>query len=192
MHGLICRSIQHFLGDTYGPMLWEHVVRLADLPPQGFEALLSYDDALTEAMLTAASTKLGKPPDALLEDFGIYLAGRESLRRLLRFGGADFVDFLYSLEELPGRVRLAVPDLLIAELVLYCPAPSQFRLEIRGGPAGCVHVMCGILQAIADDFGALALIAACDDGHMPAVQIELIEARYAVGRAFFLTHPGRP
>jgi hypothetical protein len=107
----------------------------------------------------------------------------------LRFGGADFVDFLYSLEELPGRVRLAVPDLLIADMVLCHPAPGQFRLEIRGGPPCFVHVMCGILQAIADDFGALALIATADTGHAPSVQIDLIEASYAAGRDFLLTLP---
>ncbi len=187
MHGLINRSIQHYLRDTYGLALWEVLVAAADLPAQGFEALQTYDDRLTEAMVLAASTRLAKPRDALLEDFGIYLAGREGLRRLLRFGGADFVDFLYSLEELPGRVRLAVPDLLIADMVLRHSAPGQFRLEICGGPTGFVHVMGGVLHAMADDFGALAVIAATDAGGTASVQINLIEASYAAGRAFQLT-----
>lgn len=191
MHGLINRSIQHFLRDTYGSALWQRVVAAADLPPQGFEALQTYDDRLTEAMILAASARLAKPRDALLEDFGIYLAGREGLRRLLRFGGADFVDFLYSLEELPGRVRLAVPDLLIADMVLRHAAPGQFRLEVCDGPSGFVHVMCGVLQAMADDFGALAVIATTDAGGAASVQIDLIEASYAAGRAFQLTpHEG--
>jgi hypothetical protein len=188
VHGLINRSIQHFLRDTYGLALWEAVVVAADLPAQGFEALQSYDDRMTEAMVLAASARLAKPRDALLEDYGIYLAGREGLRRLLRFGGADFVDFLYSLEELPGRVRLAVPDLLIADMVLRQTAPGQFRLEILGGPTGFVHVMCGVLQAMADDFGALAVIGVTEaEGGAAAVQIDLIEASYAAGRAFQLT-----
>jgi len=191
VHGLINRSIQNFLRDTYGAELWGAVAQAADLPPQGFEALLSYDDGLTHGMVDAASVRLGKPRDALLEDFGIYLARREGLRRLLRFGGADFVDFLYSLEELPGRVRLAVPDLVIADMVLRHPAPGQFRLEIRGGPAGFVQVICGILQAIADDFGTLALIATVDTARAPSVQIDLIEVRYAAGRDFLLTLPDR-
>lgn len=189
MHGLINRSIQHFLRDTYGSALWDAVVHTADLPPQGFEALLTYDDEVTDAMVLAASARLGKPRDALLEDYGIYLARREGLRRLLRFGGADFVDFLYSLEELPGRIRLAVPDLVITDMALCHPSPGQFRLDIRDGPQGFVHVMSGVLQAIADDFGALALIAASDGGGAPSVQIDLIEASYAAGRNFVLILP---
>lgn len=187
MHGLVNRSLQLFLRDTYGPALWEKVVATADLPPKGFEALLSYDDRLTEAMILAASAWLSKPIDALLEDFGIYLAGREGLRRLLRFGGADFVDFLYSLEELPGRVRLAVPDLLIPDMVLRHAATGQFQLEICGGPSGFVHVMCGILQAMADDFGALAVIATAEAGGVALVRIDLIEEGYTAGRAFQIT-----
>lgn len=189
MHGLVNRSFQNFLKDTYGALVWEAVVALADLPPQGFEALLSYDEGLTDAMIAAAARRLGKPSDALLEDFGIYLAGREGLRRLLRFGGADFVDFLYSLEELPGRVRLAVPDLILADVTLSHGPPARFVVAFRGGHPCLVHVMCGILQAMADDFGALALIAA--SGDTASLQVDLIEESYAVPRDFVLTLPDR-
>ncbi len=188
MHGLINRAIQNFLCDTYGHPIWQRVVQAAELPPQGFEALLIYEDALTEAMVRAASEALGKPRDALLEDFGIYLAGREGLRRLLRFGGADFVDFLYSLEELPGRIRLAVPDIALPEIALHHPAADHFRVEVQGGHREVAHVLCGILQAMADDFGALALIGA-DDAPSSFVRVELVEACYAVGRDFLLTLP---
>ena len=187
MHGLINRAVQGFITDTYGPRVWDGIVQAADLPPRGFEALLLYEDALTDRMIAAASGALGKPRDAFLEDFGIYLAGREGLRRLLRFGGADFVDFLYSLEELPGRVRLAVPDLVLPDLSLTHVPPGRFRLAVEGGHACFVHVMCGVLQAMADDFGALALIATSGAG--PALQIDLVETDYAAGRGFLLTVP---
>lgn len=189
MHGLVNRSFQNFLRDTYGALLWDAVVVAAELPPQGFEALLTYDEALTETMVAAASARLGKPADALFEDFGIYLAGRERLRRLLRFGGADFVDFLYSLEELPGRVRLALPDLVLADVTLSHAPPSRFVLSFRGGHPWLVHLMCGILQAMADDFGALALIVATGDG--ASLQVDLAEASYNVPRDFVLTLPDR-
>lgn len=185
MHGLVNRSIQNFLRDTYGTRLWTDIAQAANLPPQGFEALLDYDDALTDAMIAAASARLGKPRDALLEDFGIYLAGREGLRRLLRFGGADFVDFLHSLEELAGRVTLAVSDLVLPDILLSHPRPGRFRLDFDAGHPCFVHIMCGVLQAMADDYGALAVIAAVAGG----VQIDLIEARYAAGRDFALALP---
>ncbi len=187
MHGLVNRAFQGFLRDTYGASLWEDVALAGDLPLQGFEALLSYDDAATERMMVLAAERLDKPRAALLEDFGIYLAGREGLRRLLRFGGADFVDFLYSLEELPGRVRLAVPDLILPEITLTHFATGSFHVGFRDSHPCFAKVMCGVLQAMADDYGALAVIALHEDGQ--AVQVDLFETAYASGRDFLLTQP---
>ena len=100
MHGLINRSIQSFLRDTYGEDVWQRVVRLAGLDFESFQAMLFYDDKLTHATLAAASGLLQRPAEALLEDVGTYLVSHpnlESLRRLMRFGGVTFEDFLHSL-----------------------------------------------------------------------------------------------
>ena len=87
MHGLINRSLQSFLRDTYGIGLWSSVADEAGVPTEGFEAMLTYEDALTDRVLACAATALAKPREALLEDLGMFLVSLEPLRRLLRFGG---------------------------------------------------------------------------------------------------------
>ena len=57
MHGLVNRSLQCFLRDTYGAPLWDRLAEGVGVGPQGFEAMLVYDDGLTDAnhkMLTDA------------------------------------------------------------------------------------------------------------------------------------------
>lgn len=189
MHGLVNRSIQGFLRDTYGTDLWSAVAAEAGIDASGFEALMDYDDALTDAVLVAAARRLDKPGDAILEDVGIYLAGREPLRRLLRFGGVDYVDFLHSLDELPERVRLAVPELDMPDLALAPAGPGRFTLLCRGRHSGFAAVLAGVLRAMADDYGALAVIEAPGAGGPPAVTIELLQARFASGRRFDLARP---
>ena len=127
MHGLINRSIQCFLRDTYGDRIWVEVSDAAGLRFDGFEAMLTYEDALTGAVLSAAAQRLGRPRDGVLEDLGTYLVSHpnlEALRRLLRFGGVNFVDFLNSLEDLPEHGRLGLPDLellhLLQRQLLFC------------------------------------------------------------------------
>ena len=61
MHGLVNRSIQCFLLDTYGERLWARIADGLDLEPSGFEAMLSYDDALTQQVLDSATELLDKP-----------------------------------------------------------------------------------------------------------------------------------
>ena len=190
MHGLINRSIQCFLRDTYGHGLWLAVARRAGVGPEGFEAMLTYDNAVTEAVLAAVAAELARPRETVLEDLGTYLVSHpnvEGLRRLLRFGGAGFVDFLHSLEDLPDRTRLALPDLDMPGLDLEDQGKGRFRLLCRGMIPGVGHVAVGLLRAMADDYGALVLLEHDGDAAgAEVISIELLDGAYAAGRRFDL------
>ncbi|MEZ5779277.1 MAG: heme NO-binding domain-containing protein [Paracoccaceae bacterium] len=190
MHGLVNRSIQRFIRDTYGKEAWDAVAAEAGVASEGFEALLSYENALTDAVIDSASKRFAKPRGELLEDLGIHLAGIEALRRLLRFGGVDFADFILSLDELPDRARLAVPELDLPEVSVHPVGGGRFRVICRGDNPGYGPVFAGILRAIADDYGALALIDLdAPAGRVEAISVELLDARFATGRQFHLARP---
>jgi hypothetical protein len=190
MHGLINRSIEGFLRDTYGSELWLDVARDAGLGFDSFEAMLSYDDRLTERVVAVASARLGRPRDALLEDLGTFLVShpsQERLRRLLRFGGVSFIDFLHSLDDLPGRGRLALPDLELPTLRLRGVSPERFELRCEAGLPGAGHVIVGLLRAMADDYGALVLLEHQGaDAAGETVLVHLLDTRFAAGRRFDL------
>lgn len=193
MHGLVNRAIQCFVRDTYGEETWRSVARRARLGFDSFEAMFVYADDLTSAVLLAATEELAKPRDVLLVDLGTYLVSHpnlEPLRRLLRFGGASFTDFLHSLDDLPDRARLAVPDLDLPSMQLTDHGGGCFSLLCGPGQRGFGHVMVGILTALADDYGALAVVdhaGAAEEGEF--LRIELLEAAFAEGREFDLA-PG--
>ncbi len=190
MHGLINRSLQAFLRDTYGAALWAEVAEAAGVGAHGFEAMLIYDDALTDAVLGEAARVLAKPREALLEDLGMFLVSLEPLRRLLRFGGVSYVDFLHSIDELPDRARLAVDDIGLPDLMLAPRGPAAFVLVVGPGHPGFVPVFAGVLRAMADDYGAFALVDIADAGSEPdTIRIELLEAQFASGRSFDLARP---
>jgi hypothetical protein len=126
----------------------------------------------------------------VLEDLGTYLVSHphlEALRRLLRFGGVDFLDFLQSLDDLPGRSHMAVPDLDLPQLELIDEGGDHFTLICSGGPAGFGHVMVGILRAMADDYGALALLDHTgSERGCERIQVHLLDHAFAQGRRFDL------
>lgn len=190
MHGLINRAIQCFVQDTYGAETWAAVTRDAGLGFDSFEAMLTYDPRLTDTVVAATARLLVRPRESVLEDLGTYLVSHpnvEALRRLLRFGGVTFVDFLHSLEDLPGRARLAVPDLDLPNLELADAADGAFTLCCRSTFLGAGHVVMGLLRAMADDYGALVLLdhqGSGPDGEM--ISIQVLEPSFAQGRRFDL------
>lgn len=190
MHGLINKSIQSFLRDTYGEAVWSDVVLAADLPTKEFEAMLAYDDEITGLVLDAAAARLSRPREVLLEDIGTYLVSHENsrgVRRLLRFAGVCYEDFLFSLEDLPDRTRLAVPDLELPALDLRQEEASRFTLTTGNGLPGMGHVLVGVLRAMADDYGALVMLDHLGEGGQgECIEITLVEPRFSEGKRFEL------
>jgi hypothetical protein len=190
MHGLINRSIQVFLRHTYGDDLWQAVAGDAELGFDSFEAMLSYDARLTSRVIDAAARRLDRPRETVLEDLGTFLVSHpslERLRRLLRFGGVSFVDFLHSLDELEGRGRLALPELDLPRLKLSGLEPDRFLLHCEARLPGAGYVMMGLLRAMADDYGALVVLeheGCARSGE--TVSVHLLETRFAEGRRFDL------
>ncbi len=190
MHGLVNRAIEGFVRGCYGPQMWHDIAREAGLGFDEFEAMLHYDDALTDRVLERLADRLDQPVPMILENLGHYLVADPkagAVRRLLRFGGAGFVDFLHSLDDLPDRARLAVDDLELPELVLHTAPRGRFSLICRGAHPGYPHVMIGILRAMADDYGSLATIE--DAGPVPGgrrISVALVETAFAEARAFDL------
>ena len=190
MHGLINKAIQCFVLDTYGRETWREMAQSAALPVMQFEAMLIYEDTLTEQALDATARFLDKPRTDVLEDIGTYLASHpnvEALRRLLRFGGAHFIEFLYSLDDLHDRARLAVDDLELPRLTLVRHTENHYSLLCGAAFPGWGHVLVGILRVMADDYGALACLEHCGTkDQTETIDIRLVHTSYAQGRKFVL------
>lgn len=196
MHGMINRAIQCFARARYGDDLWQQVRIAAQAPPEGFEALLTYDDAVTERVLREMTQRLRRTRGEFLEDLGLWLVASpetEAVRRMLRFGGTRFSDFLLSLESVPDRARLALPDLSLPRLVLVDHGPGTFRLHYSWHKHGFSDVLVGMLRAMADDYGALALIERDEpeqDGRA-VIGVSLLDSAFAGGRSFDLVRIAR-
>ena len=161
MHGIINRGLQCFVRDIFGPEVWEETCLRAELPFFNFETMLCYEDNVTETVLTALSAVLERPRNELLEDFGTYVVSEahlSSVRKLLRFGGDTFEEFLHSLEDVHDRARMVMPDLDVPNLRLQPNSDTQFTLHYRFSKLGYGSVFLGLLRTMADDYGALVLI----------------------------------
>lgn len=193
MYGLVHRALQCFAQDIYGRDLWEKVVRDAELHCYEYEAMLDYPDDHLDGILNALSERLDRTPMQLSEDVGAYLVTHprmEPVRRLMRFGGTNFEEFVLSLEDLHDRVKLALPDLELPKFEVEMHSATCFSVASISSRPGFGAVLSGILRAMADDYGALVMLdlgsAVRGDARIETVKIELFEAEFAAGRDFGL------
>jgi hypothetical protein len=187
VHGFINQALQDFLRDAYGAS-WSRMRASQRAGETGFDPMGRYPPQVTLRLVHGAARALGRDPAQILEDFGIWLvadARNDRLRRLLRFGGESFLDFLWSLEDLPGRGRLAIADLDLPVLVLADLGAGRFRLTCQGDWPGGGHVLLGLLRAMADDYGALAVLTPLAPDPMgERLDIHLLDSHFAAGREF--------
>jgi hypothetical protein len=190
MYGLFLRALQGYCTATFGEDRWARILVRADMPPDGFEPLLAYSADDFARVMDAARAVLDRPPEVILEDLGTYIVTDPRLtapRRLLRFCGATFAEFLGSLEELPDRARLALPDVEVPPLQIDEPGRGAFRIRWQTDVPEMGHLLLGVLRALADDYGALVFIeAVADRDGRPVLSVRLAAARFARGRSFAL------
>lgn len=189
MDALLLRSLQSYVIETFGLDRWQTVCRRAELAVRTFEPTLQYELGTADRIALVAAEVLGRPVDAIWEDVGIHLVthpDREGIRRLLRFGGVSYADFLYSLEELPGRARLALPDLDVPEVTLDEVGEDRFELRCQSPLRATQRVLIGLLTAMADDYGALCVISA-EGGDCTSISV--LDRRHAKARRFDLAMP---
>lgn len=196
MHGLINQAIENFARETYGDAFWSGIAGRARLGYERFEPMMIYDPQVSRRVLDALSRALDRPGGEVLEDIGTYLvssSGTGAVRRLLRFSGTDFVDFLHALDDLPARARLAVPELDMPGLLLRQNTARSFTLTIRtpcDATFGFGRVVMGLLRAMADDYGALVYLdykGGCGDNEV--IEVLVLETTFAEARAFDLGAP---
>ena len=183
MHGLINRSIEGFLRGTYGDAFWFSVAESSGIDPRGFQTMRGYPDAISHALINHAALQRNKPEAELLEDLGAWLAQVEPVRRLLRFSGRDFKEFLFSLDELPGRAQMVIPDLGMPRLRVSMVDSDEVVILMNGCFAEWRSVMAGLIRAMADDYGTLGLIVL--EGETVSVRIS--DDAFSEGRKFELS-----
>lgn len=183
MLGMINRSLESFLRTTYGDAIWQEILHLAGVDQGGFLAMVSARPRDTRRVLRAAARILNKPVSELLEDLGAWLVRLEPIRRLLRFGGTDFVDFVHSLDELPGRARMILPDLPEHGLTVERQDPQAYAIRLDHAPRDWIWALAGALRGMADDYGTLALIVVAGQ----TIHLSIALEDHATSRPFDLS-----
>ena len=161
MHGLVNRALRDFAHAQGGAAAWERVMSVIDIPPEDFGLFRVTDTGNTSALIRTIAVEMDRPLADFCEDWGHWIVAapeHATIRRLLRFSGRSFIDFVHSIEDLPDRAQLAVPGLKLPPLDVRDHGRGHFTIEVGTRIPGTDHALLGILRAMADDYSALVLM----------------------------------
>jgi hypothetical protein len=169
VYGLINEAMRRHVVETAGPAAWSAIASRAGAS-QSFAALHYYDDAVTYALVAAASEVLDRPQEDLLRGFGRYWSttvGPESYGDILGATGTDMISVLHSLDEMHARLQSLYPDL----------RPPSFDVERRADGALVVHYrserdglgpfVVGLLEGLGELYGTPVRVTRDDAASVP-------------------------
>ena len=188
MLGVVNKAVEEFVITVHGGAVWQEVLRDIGTPGFRFEPMLMYEDEKSYALIRALSKRLSKPQQDILDDIGTYLVtppNGGALRRLLRFSGSSFDDFLFSLDDLNDRVDLALPDLQLPQIMVIPQTIDRVHVRVSQTWSGFAYVLQGLLRAMADDYGTLVFLDVRRDiTDSACIEVILIENNFSAGIDF--------
>ena len=154
MYGLVNQAIEDLVVSSAGTEAWHSICDRAGLRSVGFESSGKYDDAVTLALVAAASEVLESPAEEILRQFGrhwILYTGREGWADVFEMTGHDMQTFLAGLDEMHARVKVAMPDADMPQFSLF-EKEGYLELEYHSSRDGLAPMVYGLLEGLAEYF----------------------------------------
>lgn len=154
MHGSIFAELKKYVEAKLGGNAWNELLNDAGLGPRMYLAIQAYPDSEVVGIVTAASKKTGLAPDAILEDFGEFIAPDllGMYRSLVKPGWRTLEVIEHTENTIHKVVRLqhadATPPYLHAERT----GPDEVTVTYTS-PRRLCSVAKGIIRGLAVHFG---------------------------------------
>lgn len=153
MHGIIFYELSKYANTRLGPTAWPRLLNDAGFPSKVFLPTQAYPDEEAVKILAAACKATGKPLDAILEDFGEFVApSLLSMARSLIRPEWKTLDLLEHTEDtIHKMVRGTNPGANPAQLKANRRNPTEMLLSYRSQRKLC-KVARGIVKGVATHF----------------------------------------
>jgi hypothetical protein len=156
MHGLIFAELEKFAVERLGAAVWPELLRQAALPNRMYLPFQQYPDAEVVAIVQAACARTGLSGDALLQQFGEFIAPHllEMYAPLIDRKWRTLEVVENTEETIHQVVRLRNPGATPPELRTERVGPSEV-VVIYASPRKMCAVAKGIVRGMARHFGEL-------------------------------------
>jgi len=170
MYGMVNNAVEELVVRNFGRERWLAIRARAEVDVEVFITNEPYDDAITYALVGAASAELGLTPDEVLVTFGefwVLETATRSYGAMLEGAGRSLPEFLENLGQLHTRVQLMMPRLRPPEFTITDVTATTLTLHYHTHRAGLTSFVRGLVQGLGKRFGTpttVEVVARKDEG----------------------------
>jgi hypothetical protein len=182
MYGLINKSLKTMILDAKGERVWAAILKKSGVPVDSFVSMRRYDDAVTYALVGAASEVLGESAEKCLEIFGHYWAtvtAPQAYGVLLDSTGSSLMEFLVNVNGLHDRITSTFigyePPYFIVDA-----EGKKVSLRYESRREGLTPFVIGVVKGLAERFGNTLLFSEpehieCDKGEISVIHFTIVD-----------------
>ena len=165
MYGMIHRGIREMVVELKGAEAWSEIEQSCAIGPVELISAVVYDDAMTLAIVGAASQVLEMDVPTCLKNFGRYwirFAERGSYGALMNFTGQNLTTFIANLDRMHASVALALPQANTPSFSVVGSDGPEIRVRYWSSREGLEPFVVGLLEGLLDRFGEIGTVTQCD------------------------------
>lgn len=180
MHGIIFVELKKYVDAKVGPGAWDKLLGMAGMPAHIFMPVRQYPDEDVVKLVTAAAKATGAEVDAILEDFGAFIAP-DLLRLYAALIQPEWrtLDVVQHTEETVHRVvRLRNPGAAPPYLRAERTSPDEVVVHYTSQRKLCA-IAKGIVRGVSTHFGDGVTILETECMHRGAAECRIVVRRPA-------------
>ncbi len=151
MYGMIHRAARQMVLHQFGSGAWESVTAAAQVSDDHFMSGAAYDDAITNAIISAISSVTGIGGSDVLRAFGRYwiiFAGESAFSSVMDMAGDDLPGFVLNLNRMHGAVQASLPDAIMPEFELVHVEEGRLSVRYISDRQGLAPFVAGLFEGL--------------------------------------------
>lgn len=152
MYGIVNKSIQDLITETFGEDKWEAVKEKSAVDVEFFLSNEPYDDDITYKLAGAAAEVLGISVEEVLQTFGewwVLKTGKEKFGGLMEVGGNSLKEFLVNLPLFHNRIMLMYPKSTPPEFKVSDIEENSIYVHYHSKREGLQEFVRGLMSGLA-------------------------------------------
>ena len=182
MYGIVNIALEQLIIEENGNEFWEMIKNKAGYEDLVFSYMESYEDDITEKLVSVASMELGITEEELLERFGTYWViktAQKSYAHFFKMGGKNVREFVSNLDHIHRRLSVSFQDIKAPQFDLIRETETSMTITYTSERQAYLPLTIGLIKGLFQHFNEQGTVRATGKKIKNGIESDLIELTFS-------------